>query len=147
MIKNKRKKRSKQPYSEIVDLKFELKEYRKLCKGTSKKFTYYLEWKKHISDKLSKLDSLDKVENFKHYLINHSRINKSMYIQLVPIMIFCFTIIFGKIFQDADLISLFMGIMLILFFILFENDYYDKERCFYCDVLEILEEVYEKEKK
>lgn len=141
MIKNKRKKRSKQPYFETVDLEFELKEYRKLCRGTSKKFTYYLDWKKYISDKFSKLDSPDKTENFKHYLINNSRVNKSIYIQSVPIMIFYFTIIFGEIFQDADLLSLFIGVMFTLFFILFENDYYEKEHYFYCDLIEILEEI------
>lgn len=139
------KRRNRQPYSEIIDLSSEWKEYRKLCKGTSEKYVYYLDWKKHITEEISKLDDLGKMENFKHYLINNNRVNKSIYIQFVPLMIFCFTIIFGETFQEADSFSMLAGIGITLLFILWKNDYYNKEYCFYCDVLEILEEVYKRE--
>lgn len=144
--KNKRNKSKKQSYYEIINLEVELKEYRKLCKCKSEKFTYYLEWKKHIFHEFSKLDNLDRIENFKHYLINKCRGNKSIYTQLVPIMIFYFTIILDKVLPESVSILFLICIVIVLFYILLQNDYYNKGYYFYRDVLEILEEVYEKEK-
>lgn len=152
------KTRKKQPYIEIIDLQSEIKEYMKLCRGKSEKFTYYLDWKKHIIEKLLNLKSLDEIENFKHYLINHNRVNKSIYIQIVPLLIFYFTIMFGNLPKEVNnqalnllvnlIVNLIVALILVfisLIIILFQNDYYNKEYCFYCDVLEILEEISVKE--
>ncbi len=146
-----------QPYREIINLAPELKEYRKLCRGKSKKFTYYLEWKEHISKELLKLESYNRVENFKRFLINHNRVNKNINTYHVSLIIFGETMIFNTfdIFKESDekcniltfsnIIMLFLCIAIVILGIIHQSDYYNKEYCFYCDVLEILEEIYKKE--
>ena len=133
------------PYSEIIDISEELKEYQKLCRGKSKKFIYYLDWKKYISEKLSRLDTPDKKENFKHYLINHNRVNKNINSYFITLMIFCINLYINKIDANFDLFSLTISIAIIIFQMVYQSDVYEKEYCFYCDLIEILEEIEKKE--
>lgn len=144
--KNKYRKSKEPPYFEILNLNVELKEYKDLCKGKSQKFIYYLDWKEHISHELYKIDDLVKMENYKHYLINNCRVNKSIYVQFVPLGIFYFTLLIGNLFPKADFVSVLLGVAISLFFILWQNNYYNKEYYFYCDIIEILEEIEKKEK-
>ena len=130
-----------QPYSEIINLSAELKEYKKLCKGKSKKFTYYLDWKKYISEKLTKLESHDKVENFKHFILNHNRVNKNINTYFVTIMIFCLNFYINKIIAEYDWLTITIFILFIIFQLLFQSDANEKEYCFYCDLIEIVEEI------
>lgn len=131
----------KQPYSEIINLRTELKEYKKLCRGKSKEFIYYLDWKKYISEKLTKLDNCDKVENFKHFLLNHNRVNKNINTYSVTIMIFCLSLIINNINAEYNWISLIILILIILFAMMYQSDVQNKEYCFYCDLIEIVEEI------
>lgn len=133
------------PYSEIIDISEELKEYRKLCRGKSKKFIYYLDWKKYISEKLSRLDTPDKKENFKHYLINHNRVNKNTKSYFITLMIFCMNLYINKIDAKFNFLSLTISITIILFQMIYQSDIYEKEYCFYCDLIEILEEIEKEE--
>lgn len=133
------------PYSEIIDISEELKEYRKLCRGKSNKFIYYLDWKKYISEKLSRLDTPDKKENFKHYLISHNRVNKSVDSYFVTFMLFCATTLINKLNIVYDIVSLIVTILIILLEIIYQVNFHDKEYCFYCDLIEILEEIEKKE--
>lgn len=76
-----------QPYSEIINLEKELKEYKKLCKGKSKKFRYFSEWESHIKRLLSTINDKEKLRNIKHYLINLERTSQSFpghYILIQP---------------------------------------------------------------
>ncbi len=130
-----------QPYAEIINLQNELKEYRKLCVGKSDKFKYYLDWKKHIIEKFSKLDSPDKIINFKHYLISENRINKNANAYLVAILICCITLYFNKLDIKYDWFSLIISIILIIFEIMWQSEHQNKEYCFYCDLIEIIEEI------
>lgn len=133
------------PYSEIIDISEELKEYKKLCRGKSKKFIYYLNWKKDISEKISRLDTPDKKENFKHYLINHNRVNKNTNSYFITLMIFCMNLYISKIDAKFNFFSLTISIAIIIFQIVYQSDVYEKEYCFYCDLIEILEETENKE--
>lgn len=134
-----------EPYLEIIDISAELKEYRKLCRGKSKKFIYYLDWKKYISEKISRLDTPDKKENFKHYLINHNRVNKNTNSYFITLMIFCMNLYINKIDAKFNFFSLTISIIIILFQMIYQSDVYEKEYCFYCDLIEILEEIEKKE--
>ncbi|MCM1474354.1 MAG: hypothetical protein NC040_09865 [Muribaculaceae bacterium] len=133
------------PYSEIIDISEELKEYRKLCRGKSKKFIYYLDWKKYISEKISRLDTPDKKENFKHYLINHNRVNKNTNSYFITLMIFCMNLYINKIDVKFNFLSLTISIIIIIFQMIYQSDVYEKEYCFYCDLIEILEEIEKEE--
>lgn len=132
-------------YSEIIDISEELKEYRRLCRGKSKKFTYYLEWKEYISKKMLKLDTPDKKENFKHFLINHNGVNKNTNSYFITIMIFCMNIYISKMDVKYNFISITISIMIIMFQIMHQSDVHEKEYYFYCDLIEILEEIEKKE--
>ncbi len=133
------------PYSEIINLSEELKEYRKLCRGKSKKFTYYLEWKEYILKQLSKLDTVQKKENLKHFLISNNRVNKNMKSYFTTLMIFCITIFIDKINENYNFLALVVIILMVLFQIMYQSDKNDKEYCFYCDLIEILEEITKEE--
>lgn len=133
------------PYSEIINISEELKEYRRLCRRKSKKFTYYLDWKKYISEKVSRLDTPDKRENFKHYLINHNRVNKNTNSYFITLMIFCMNPFINYYTPKSNIINIIITISIILFLLLFSHDANNKEYCFYCDLIEVLEEIEKKE--
>ncbi|EGC02480.1 hypothetical protein CUS_5434 [Ruminococcus albus 8] len=139
-----------QPYSEIIDLQKELKEYKKLCRGKKSKFKYYLDWKEHITENLLKLDDNDKKENFLHYLINRKRgsgVAKSIYMPLILSVIALYvnnivnTSTENKYGIAANVIALVIFILLIIFFVVKDSFGYHDDYCFYCDTIEILEEI------
>lgn len=139
-----------QPYSEIIDLQKELKEYKKLCRGKKSKFKYYLDWKEHITENLSILDDNDKKENFLHYLIDRKRgsgVAKSIYMPLILSVIALYvnnivnTSTENKYGIAANVIALVIFILLIIFFVVKDSFGYHDEYCFYCDTIEILEEI------
>ena len=80
-----------QPYREIINIEIELKEYRKLCRGKSEKYLYYSDWKTHIQELFSNFQSNDKIENFKHFLLNRHRISSTFSADYIPIIILYFT--------------------------------------------------------
>ena len=133
-----------QPYSEIIDLQKELKEYRKLCRGKSKEFTYYLDWKQYMVKQIQKLkepDKKDKIINFKHFLINANRVNKNINQVFITIMIFIGTIMFTKTNLKIDFPLLLLLLIAIMLFLLLGHDKNNKEYCFYCDLIEIVKEI------
>ncbi len=157
----KKRKLKQQPYYEIIKLDKELKEYKKLCIGKYKEFTYYTDWKEHISEELKKMTDDKMKENFKHYLINHKRVNKSLCTNFVPAVIFGYTLMFTFEFNNQDTINFepnfvesllsaldivfwILMIIAILFFILRENNNINQDYYFYCDVLKIFEEIEER---
>lgn len=129
-----------QPYSEIIDVKKELKEYKKLCRGKSKKYTYYLDWKKHILELYKGLDTNDKVINFKHYLINENRINDMIYEPYVPVMLFFYTALISYQIKKMNMNYLIFALVLLVITILLTNANNKKQMCFISDLIEIIEE-------
>ena len=93
-----------QPYREIINIDIELKEYIKLCKGKSKKYLYYSDWKAHIQELFSKFQSNDQIENFKHFLLNGRRISSAFSADYIPIIILYFTIIFSKMQNEYSIV-------------------------------------------
>ena len=132
--------RNIQPYREYIKLEQELSEYRKLCKRQSKKYNFYLEWKKHIIEVFLSFDSYEKRENFKHYLISNKRVNKNIDTGLVAILIFVFTAYYMSM-STGDFISNLICILFIMICILSISIYNNRGYCFYCDLIEIMDEI------
>ena len=130
-----------QPYTEIIDLQKELKEYKNLCEGKNSKFKYYLDWKEHITKKLVKLGDNDKNENFLHYLINQKRYRGKTDSIIMPVMVFCFSLYFNKSDLVGDVISFLILILITMSFMIIYSDECHKNYCFYCDTIEILQEI------
>ena len=65
------------PFIEIIDFNAELKEYKYLCRRKSKKFTYYLDWKKHMFSLIEKFEDKNDLENFKYFCRNRERSTRS----------------------------------------------------------------------
>lgn len=134
-----------QPYREIIDLSAELKEYRRLCKGKSRKFTYYSEWKRHMMNSISKLKDEEKMENMKHYYINLERSTKGLPMYYLEIMIVFVTILIDKVVDIK--INYWAFIIMFLTFVLvtlLQKNSYTKEHNLYSDVISIIDEVEEK---
>lgn len=133
-------KRKYQPYREILDLQKEFKEYNKLCRGKSRKFCYYSDWKNHILSLIQKLDTLEKKDNLKHYLINCKRVNNLIDSHYIEIMLVCITLLLDKYLGNYSIWAFIGLFLLVLMELLLSADKYHKEYCFYCDIIEILEE-------
>ena len=134
------------PYREILDLQSELKEYKRLCKSKSKKFTYYSDWKSHIISLISKIDSPEKVNNFKHYLINYKRVNKSVTALYIPIIIFVMTVVFNQQEFKSNLVVITIWLLYVVIKTIKENVNYNKNLFFYKDIIDIIDEI-EREKR
>lgn len=144
----KKNKQILQPYSEIIDLSAELKEYKNLCNGEKANYTY-TKWKNDMLCKIEKLDSEEKIINFIHYLINKKRILSNMNSSFLPLMICFISILFNSIGlllpEGAEYnIIRFLVIIISLFWCIISlvKDHKNNgiEYCFYCDLIEIVEE-------
>lgn len=99
------------PYAEIIDLKVELSEYKKLCKGKSKKFKKYSDWKEHIVGLLSKIDNDRDLVDFKHYCINIQRPSigqGNLFVQLILVLMSIYLAFISVPYKEAFLIFSFM---------------------------------------
>ena len=133
--------RKHQPYREILDIRSELKEYKKLCRNKSRKFTYYSDWKYHIINLVTKTESAEKIDNFKHYLLNRKRVNKSINTPYVPLIIFVMTIVFSQQVFNSNLKVILIGLMYVVFLTLKEHENNNKIFYFYKDLIEIIDEI------
>lgn len=133
----------KGPYYEIIDLHNEMKEYKKLCRGKSKKYKYYSDWKEYIISCIDKFSNSKDIENFKHYCINAVRVGKK-----IPDLYINFIILFVTIYIDRCVVNLnlYVWLTILLFsfiMVILGSDSYNKENCFYNDIIEIIND-YEK---
>ena len=130
-----------QPYREILDIRSELKEYKKLCRGKSKTFTYYSDWKSHIIKLISKTDSPKSINDFKHYLKNCKGVNHSVNSAYVPLIIFCMTIIFSQSVFDSNLFVVALCVLMVALMSAKDYEDYNKEYFFYKDLIKIIDEI------
>ena len=139
------KKRKKEPYIDIIDLKTEQKEYADLCNGKSKKFQTYTSWESHIKSLLLKFDSPSDLYNFKRYCINKDRVSSNAPDLFGSCVVLMFTIILDNI---DPYLPLFVVIPFGLYFVyhmIKQQQTIIKESCFFKDIVEIIDEI-EKEK-
>lgn len=134
-----------QPYKEIIDIRKELKEYKRLCRGESKEFITYTNWKSHILSAFSVIKSKDQLSDLKHYLVNYKRIEKNNNIIYVNYTILFLTISLTYLFNEFKLIVFLIEFIVCTIMSLVMSDSINKEYCFYCDMIEIIKEI-EREK-
>jgi len=138
--------KNKQPYFEIINIQKELNEYKKLCKNKSKKFKYYLDWKHYMKPLLERLDDSEKTTNFKHFIINKKRTENNTNQVYVAIILFAYTTLISFVKMDLNILSGAFLIIVLLFMVVLSHDDYNKDCCFFSDVIEIIEEI-EKERE
>ena len=61
-------------YSYGINYRYEIKEYKKLCKGKSKKYKNYLEWRDYILELIDGFDAKT-LENFRHLCLYNEDID------------------------------------------------------------------------
>ncbi len=135
-----RGKMKNNPYGEFINFQEEMKEYKRLCRGRSKKYKFYSEWEEHMGELISPICDQKRLKDFKRFLINRERITEGaapLYIQ--------FVLLFIAVWLDKDdSLSVFSLIALCSFAILItmlQEHWLKLENTFYKDVLEIVEEV------
>ena len=131
----------KMPYSEIINVVDEQKEYSLLCQGKSKKYTCYTEWETHIEECLSRFKTSEDLYNFKRYCRNIERTSArapesvTTYIALlIPILV---EIVFEEIPWWAILIW-FVGTVA---YTMKQSKVLIRESYFYTDIIEIIEKI------
>ncbi len=132
------------PYSEIINLNAELSEYKKLCRGKSKKYTKYTEWKDHIIELLSKIENERDLIDFKHYCINIQRPSigqGNLFVQLILVLLSIYLTLVSVPYKEAFLVICF--VVLTAMTVIAYNDLEMPNR-FYGDVLEIISEMEKK---
>lgn len=143
-----------QPYSKLIDLDAELSEYKDLCKGEKGNYTYTL-WKNDMLEKLkvfkvNELKSKEQIDNFYHYLINQKRVLENENRISLPIMI-CYTSIAfscitgvlpnGHIYSIIKVGIVFLTLLCCLKELIINQKNNNLEYCFYCDLIEIVDEM------
>ena len=129
------------PYSEIINLNAELSEYKKLCRGKSKKYTKYTEWKDHIVELLSKIENERNLIDFKHYCINIQRPSAgqgNMFVQLILVLLPIYLTLVSV--PNKELFLIICFIILTAMAVAGYNDLEMPNR-FYDDILEVIGEM------
>lgn len=139
------KKRKKEPYIDIIDLKTEQKEYADLCNGKSKKFQTYTSWESHIKSLLLKFDSPSDLYNFKRYCINQDRVFSNVPNLFGSYVILSITILFDNINPYVPLLGIAALIFYFSAYTIKQQKSIIKESCFFKDIVEIIEKI-EKER-
>ena len=139
------KKRKKEPYIDIIDLKTEQKEYADLCNGKSKKFQTYTSWESHIKSLLLKFDSPSDLYNFKRYCINQDRVFSNVPNLFGSYVILSITILFDNINPYVPLLGIAALIIYFSAYTIKQQKSIIKESCFFKDIVEIIEKI-EKER-
>lgn len=128
------------PFWEIIDFEKELKEYKRLCRRKSKKFVYYLDWKKHIVSLLAKIEQKDDWENFKYFCRNRERSTRNTASTYINLIILFVTIYIDKCVISINLYGWLLVLAVMIGTIVWQNNSYEKDNYFYKDILEIIEE-------
>ena len=139
------KKRKKEPYIDIIDLKTEQKEYAALCNGKSKKFQTYTSWESHIKSLLLKFGSPADLYNFKRYCINKDRVSSNVPNLFGSYVILSITILFDNINPYVPLLGIAALIIYFSAYTIKQQKSIIKESCFFKDIVEIIEKI-EKER-
>ena len=135
------RKRKKQPYIEIIDLKAEQKEYVNLCNNNSKKYHTYTVWEAHIKNLLKKFISPTDLYNFKRYCVNQDRVFSDTPNLFGSYVVLLLTLILDK-FAPYLTIAGFVILLLYSFWHgISQHKTVIKGSCFFKDIIEIIEKI------
>lgn len=137
--------KKKQPFIEIIDLEKEYKDYKKLCKNDSKKYTYYDDWKKYMIGRFKTLPK-EHFNNFKHFLMFYSFVEEQSGNVFLSTVLVAVSLVINTAFSNVAVLNTIATIILVLLaaFLVIKS-YFDlvRNERFIKDVLEIFLE-YEK---
>lgn len=135
------RKRKKQPYIEIIDLKAEQKEYVNLCNNNSKKYHTYTVWEAHIKNLLKKFNSPTDLYNFKRYCVNQDRVFSDAPNLFGSYVVLLLTLILDK-FAPYLTVAGFVILLLYSFWHgISQHKTVIKGSCFFKDIIEIIEKI------
>lgn len=130
-----------QPFKEIINLKLEYKDYRKLCQNKHKTYKYYDDWMEHILKLFEKLENKN-INNFKHFLCFYSFCENHSIKILLPTLTAFVPIMVNAVYSDNPILNIIATALSIIFasFLIslnyFKCVHYAK---FFDDILEVLE--------
>ncbi len=130
------------PYQEVMNFDEERDEYIKLCRGKSKKYTYYTDWEEHIKGCILKINTKKNFCNFKHYCISRERTTSKMPEMFSVYSTLFLTFCFNKI--DNILLSVILTVLLLLGAIMYmitQHKIAIYESSFFKDIIGIIEKV------
>ena len=144
----KRRKR-KYFFDDVFHLEEEQREYQLFCKGQSKKYQVYSEWEAHISEVLMRLDSKEKLYNFKRFCISNNRVQaraSDMYVNAVGVLLSAFA---GSVITTQPLVGILTLVAVIAFLgvLIVQNKRIIKESYFFEDVLKVIEKIEKSKEK
>lgn len=126
-----------------INFTSEIKEYKKLCRGKSKKYKNYLQWRDSI---LKAIDSLniETLENFRHFCLYQEELEmhgKDIFLALA----IAFITLYFPLIDSEKIDGITLGIAaafisFIISYLYFDNNF---SRIFYRDVAEIVKEKIE----
>lgn len=137
------KKRNKEPYIDIINLKEEQKEYANLCNSKSKKFKTYTAWESHIKAILLEFNSPSELYNFKRYCINQDRVLSNAPNLFGSYIIFAISILLNNINPFLPIIGIIAFILYLVYYIIKQHKSIIQESCFFKDIVEIIEKIEE----
>ena len=144
---NRNKRRKKQPYVEIIDLKKEQKEYAKLCRGKSAAYKNYTSWEMHIVEMLEQFPSRDDLYNFKRYCMNQDRIFSKSPELFGSYVILVFTLILEKMNPYLPILGIAICIFYFAWYGIKKQKNVIVESCFFKDIIEIIEKMEKEQSK
>lgn len=129
------------PYG--IDFKSEKKEYKMLCRGKSKKYKNYLEWRDYILDIIDNF-GVKALENLRHLCLYQEEIEKHGK-EIFPSLVMALIPLYFSLFDNVKMDGITFGIIcaVVAFSITY---FYLNDTCsmgFYHDVAEIVKEKIE----
>lgn len=142
----------------VMNLVQEIEEYKKYFDGKSDMYTCYSEWKRHIEQNLTSIQTKKECKDYERYIINKERTKKFCRTEVAGVISAligaCITLYVTNISENTDTILVFFVLLLSLgmgFMIskVIEGAHYQilEETYFYEDLLEIIKNYEERLKK
>ena len=128
-----------QPFSDIIDLNEERKEYALFCKGKSEKFALFSEWESHIKSMLANIGSSEDLYNLKHYCIIAARVEEKapeMYVAYIGLLL---SLYLSTILDGLPMFLAFVLTAGVLIYAISHNKALALESGFYKDLIAIIE--------
>lgn len=135
------RKRKKQPYIEIIDLKAEQKEYVNLCNNNSKKYHTYTVWEAHIKNLLKKFNSPTDLYNFKRYCVNQDRVFSDTPNLFGSYVVLLLTLILDKFAPYLTVAGFVILLLYSFWYGISQHKTVIKGSCFFKDIIEIIEKI------
>ena len=131
----------KTPYSEIIDVVKEQKEYSLLCQGKSKKFVRYTEWEDYIGALLCEFPTEKDMYNFKRYCRNKERTSVRAPESIGAYITLLIPLLVDKMFVAVPGWMVLAWFFVVVMGVIIKNNVIVRESYFYTDIIEVIEKM------